>query len=525
MSRKVQNNDNHIGVGNNQNIPKSSKVNTYPNCDNSKEEKLANVFSDILEESERLSSDSEKEKLRKESEIVNKVDDQEKQIKKSEKSMTTSVLMNTFKIAKEDTINMHCDTTRENNTVNVSSDKAEEESGRLFNDPEKILEIYTNEGTKKFREVNIDMNQDITTEKTIANVSFVEAVKETDESLNNFEKTFKESKIVNKVDDQEKQFQEIREIDDYIKHLITNDEVAGFLATEKVKNIEKKLTKIQDATDEDYYNMRDYLIFRILQRNAQRPGAVVGMTVERVKKAHHSEDGVVVMESDSSSDPDFIASTPQSTRSKTIQKLNVCLFSKRKKIPQKTVTTDDDDAPTQPGSSRKKKREENPIQKKKKPVRGLAVAKKSHPKKHPDRKILRKASGVQSKQETSSESEWNPFYDTEDEMSDCDQLAPTQDASSNKKGKDNHSHSTQKKKKILQETDTTDDDDASTKPATLTTAPPKLMIAMYGQSKANTLYVSIISGQFQLYTCSTGHVESYQVPCFTFWVKVGEITS
>ncbi|XP_052063162.1 uncharacterized protein LOC127702896 [Mytilus californianus] len=103
----------------------------------------------------------------------------------------------------------------------------------------------------------------------------------------------------------------------------------------------------------------------------------------------------------------------------------------RKTISPKTVTTD--------ATQNKKKR-------------GLAVAEKTHPQKPP---VLRKAS-------TSSESAYNPFDDTDtedtDQITSCDQVAPTQIARSKKKGKD-HSQSTEKKRK--RHPDTSDGEDAS----------------------------------------------------------------
>ncbi|CAC5371847.1 FNBP1 [Mytilus coruscus] len=64
---------------------------------------------------------------------VNKVDDQEKQFQEIREidDHIIDELFNNFE---------KTDTTRENNTANISSDKAEEEYGRLFNDPEKTFD-------------------------------------------------------------------------------------------------------------------------------------------------------------------------------------------------------------------------------------------------------------------------------------------------------------------------------------------------------------------------------------------------
>ena len=75
--------------------------------------------------------------------------------------------------------------------------------------------------------------------------------------------------------------------------MIVPTDFADFFECEAIKELrEKALTYPPlEPTATDFYDIRDFLIFTIVQANAQRPMAVRGITPRGIRRARVEEDG------------------------------------------------------------------------------------------------------------------------------------------------------------------------------------------------------------------------------------------
>ena len=71
----------------------------------------------------------------------------------------------------------------------------------------------------------------------------------------------------------------------------------NFLESDVSKECERALTTTppKEMHAPTFVNLRDYLLLRIMQANAQRPMAIRGITEESVRKAKTTEDGGAVI--------------------------------------------------------------------------------------------------------------------------------------------------------------------------------------------------------------------------------------
>lgn len=74
--------------------------------------------------------------------------------------------------------------------------------------------------------------------------------------------------------------------------MIVPDDIAAFLSsTPSNRCRELALKPPMKIVATDFYDVRDFIIMRILQTNAQRPMAVRGMTHRCISMAKRTEDG------------------------------------------------------------------------------------------------------------------------------------------------------------------------------------------------------------------------------------------
>ena len=78
--------------------------------------------------------------------------------------------------------------------------------------------------------------------------------------------------------------------------MLVPSDFQDFLNSDIAKDCEKALLRKPkgDVVPSNYYNMRDYLLLRLLQRNAQRPMAIRNITKRAIENSKISEDGVVI---------------------------------------------------------------------------------------------------------------------------------------------------------------------------------------------------------------------------------------
>jgi hypothetical protein len=81
--------------------------------------------------------------------------------------------------------------------------------------------------------------------------------------------------------------------------MIIPGDLQSFLRSAVAEDAERILMtaeKVQ-VTQEAYCLARDYMLLRIIQRNAQRPAAVLGITRKKLGTAKETREGVVIMAS------------------------------------------------------------------------------------------------------------------------------------------------------------------------------------------------------------------------------------
>ena len=76
----------------------------------------------------------------------------------------------------------------------------------------------------------------------------------------------------------------------FAETLLTPEELNDFLKSSVMEKVNAILEKPEIPTDpEEFYFIRDALLLRILQTNAQRPAAVAGITQKRLDRAKTEE--------------------------------------------------------------------------------------------------------------------------------------------------------------------------------------------------------------------------------------------
>lgn len=82
----------------------------------------------------------------------------------------------------------------------------------------------------------------------------------------------------------------------FVETMLMPQDICSFLESPIVKKC-KALAKRppRDVTQNQYYDIRDYLLLRIIQTNAQRTGAVRGITKENLERAKLADNGGAVV--------------------------------------------------------------------------------------------------------------------------------------------------------------------------------------------------------------------------------------
>lgn len=80
--------------------------------------------------------------------------------------------------------------------------------------------------------------------------------------------------------------------------MVYKDDIVKFLnsetATETVKTLMKDDWEVGGLTSTQFANARDFVILKILLRNGQRPGAILGITHRTLRSALRTPDGVTI---------------------------------------------------------------------------------------------------------------------------------------------------------------------------------------------------------------------------------------
>lgn len=79
--------------------------------------------------------------------------------------------------------------------------------------------------------------------------------------------------------------------------MILPSDMQEFLNSAAIKEIEATFEEPIPAyvVPGDIYDKRDYLLFRLVQTNAQRPMAITGITARKVERVEMNEDGGAVV--------------------------------------------------------------------------------------------------------------------------------------------------------------------------------------------------------------------------------------
>lgn len=79
--------------------------------------------------------------------------------------------------------------------------------------------------------------------------------------------------------------------------MLTPDDFANFMHSDVAKQAEDKLkgSVPKEIVPADFFHVRNYLLLRLLQSNAQRPGAIKNLTTQAIDRAHVNDKGAVVM--------------------------------------------------------------------------------------------------------------------------------------------------------------------------------------------------------------------------------------
>jgi len=82
----------------------------------------------------------------------------------------------------------------------------------------------------------------------------------------------------------------------FVETMLLPQDICTFLKSPIVKKCEALAKRPpRDATPNQYYDIRDYLLLRIIQTNAQRTGAVRGITKEHLERAKLADNGGAVV--------------------------------------------------------------------------------------------------------------------------------------------------------------------------------------------------------------------------------------
>ncbi len=72
-------------------------------------------------------------------------------------------------------------------------------------------------------------------------------------------------------------------------------DIQNFLHSEAVGAIQDKFHSAETMDADDFYDMRDYIIWRLAQTNAQRPNAIAGITKRGMLLAMENQQGGVTV--------------------------------------------------------------------------------------------------------------------------------------------------------------------------------------------------------------------------------------